>query len=246
MSAEERALLERSPLMVQVLRLVESRDATLTEITKELRKTKPSTYRALDGLMKIGLVESQRNPKDGRSPIFVVQKKDVARDLLRQVSYIRIPKHFRAMSFAVAGIENMVEYVLEDEFKAKGWEITRGRSPESLDFVLERAKPPLSVGLELKLGGEHFDQRVYETIGHILSVDNPPDLIVLAVFGTVKKKSRELTEQRLALLLGAQKSIARFLWLDRGLLGVDRAYVTEQIARPILEWTEEMRGRAQQ
>jgi DNA-binding transcriptional ArsR family regulator len=242
-SVEERALLERSPLMVQVLRLLESRDATLGDIAGELRKTKPSTYRALDGLMKIGLVESQKNPEDGRSPLFVVQKKDIARDLLRQVSYTRIPKHFRAMPFAMSGIENMVKYVLEDEFEAKGWSVTR-RESEPLDFILERARPTLRVGLELKLGGDHFDQRVYETVGQLLSIDNPPQLIVLAVFGAVKKKSKELSERRLALLLGAQKSVARFLWLDRGILGVDRAYVTEYIARPILEWTEEMSDRA--
>ena len=96
--------------------------------------------------------------------------------------------------------------------------------------------------MELKLGGEHFERRLFETIGQI-AVPDPPDLVVLAIFGAVRKKFRDIVEERLTSLLAAQKSAVRFLWLDRGPLAVDRAYVAQQIAKPILERTHQMRGR---
>jgi DNA-binding MarR family transcriptional regulator len=240
----ERDILAASPLAYQILRLLVSTDGNLTEkeIMRQLEKTKGSIGRALYNLKRMGLIEARRNPEDGRSMTFGVRKKDIVRKLVAEVTYAQSPpRPFKAIPFAMADLENVLEQGLKETMME--WKITRTPPGKAFDLILERANPPLSVGLELKLGGQHFERRLFETIGRI-AVPDPPDLVVLAVFGAVGKKFKDMTEERVTSLLGAQKSVGRFLWLDRGLLGVDRTYVTEQIARPILKWTEQMHGKA--
>jgi DNA-binding MarR family transcriptional regulator len=241
--SEERDILVASPLMYQILRLLESTEGNLAEkeIIIELKKTKGSTGRALYHLKRMGLIEAKRNPEDGRSMTFGVRKKGLVRNLLAQVASAQYPpRPFKAIPFAMADLKNVVAQGLGAAMVE--WKIARGPASKSFDLTLERTNPPLQLGLELKLGGEHFERRLFETIGQI-AVPDPPDLVVLAIFGAVRKKFRDIVEERLTSLLAAQKSAVRFLWLDRGPLAVDRAYVAQQIAKPILEWTNQMRGR---
>jgi DNA-binding transcriptional ArsR family regulator len=238
---KEYELLRKSPLMLGVLRLLESRDATLTEITHHLRKTKPSTSRVLHLLKQMGLIEARENPEDGRSTIFSVRKRNLVHTMLVEIASDHKPlKPFRALPFAMGDLEILIDGVLRSEL-TEGWTIRRTSPRQMFDFVLERQEPPLSIGLELKLGGEHFEKRVFEIIGQMLAVPNPPDLVVLAVFGAVRKKFIEIAEGRLVSLLAAQKSVARFLWLERGPYNVDRPYIVERIIKPILEWAEKIR-----
>jgi DNA-binding MarR family transcriptional regulator len=238
--SEERDILAASPLMYQILRLLESTEGNLTEkeIMRRLQKTKGSVGRALYSLKQMRLIEVKRNPEDGRSMTFGVQKKDLARNLLAEIASVQNPpRPFKAIPFAMADLGRAVEQVLGSAMV--NWKIERTSPNKVFDVILERVNPPLRVGLELKLGGQHFERRLFETIGKI-AVPAPPNLVVLAVFGAVRKESRDMAEERITSLLAAQKSVARFLWLDRGALAVDLAYITEQIAKPILEWANQM------
>jgi DNA-binding MarR family transcriptional regulator len=240
--SEDHEILASSPLAYQILRLLESTDRSLSEkeIMKQLHKTKGSVGRALYRLKRMGLVEVEKNPEDGRSTIFHVRKKNLARSLLAE-AVSTPPKPFRAIPFAMADLRQTIREELEATMP--DWKIHRASPDQAFDLILQRADPPPQVvGLELKLGGQGFERKLLETIGKI-AVPDPPRLVVLAVFGAVGEKPREVTEERITSLLAAHKSTARFLWLDRSPLAVDRAYIAEQIAKPILEWTEQTHGK---
>jgi len=238
---EKYDVVAQSPLMLQILRLLDSRHGTMTEITEELNKTKPSVSRALQSLRRLGLLETKENPDDARSTIFSIRKKDLVHEILAEVaSSQNRPRAFRAIPFAMIDLERLVEEVLRN--KLEGWKVTKTQPPRPYDFALERLNPPLTLGLELKLGGEQFERRLYQTLGEMVAVKEPAGMVVLAVFGSVNKKAMSVAEERLSSLIGAQGSIAKVLWLDRGPLSVDRAYIDEKLVSRILEWAEEVSG----
>jgi DNA-binding transcriptional ArsR family regulator len=228
-----------SPAMVQILGLLQSQGRTMSKISEELNKSRASVSRTLQSLKRIGLLEAKKNPKDGRSTIFSIRKKDLVQEILAEVvSSQNRPRAFRAIPFAMIDLQRLVEEVLRT--KLESWKVTRTRPPRPYDIILERLNPPLTVGLELKLGGEQFERRLYQTIGEIVAVKEPAGMVVLAVFGSVNKRAMSVADERLSSLMGAQGSVAKVLWLDRGPLSVDRAYVDEKVVSRVLEWAEEV------
>jgi DNA-binding MarR family transcriptional regulator len=228
-------VLTRSPLVFQVLRLLQNKGATLRDITRQLRKTKPSTSRAVRTLQEMGLVEATRSQENGRLRIFEVppSKKDVVQKSLLKLAYGQSSPG-RATPFVMADLENLVEEVLRT--KLKDWKIDRRK--KGYDFVLTHPGRT-SIALELKMGGRRFQRRLRDTIGEILEPKEPPQLIVLAVFGRVNKKAVSVIEDRLTNLLKLQGSAIKFLWLDRMPLTTDRTYVDREIAHKILQWTNQ-------
>jgi DNA-binding MarR family transcriptional regulator len=213
----------------------------MSEISEELNKSRASISRTLQSLKRIGLVETKKNPMDGRSTIYSIRRKDSVREILREVAASQSrPKLFKASPFAMTDLENMAEEVLRA--KLQGWKVTKTQPRGQFDFILKRFNPPLTFALELKLGGQQFEQRLYQTIGEMVAVKELPSMVILAVFGSVNKRAMSIAEERLSSLINAQGSTVKILWLDRGPLSVDRAYVSEKVLGRILEWAEGVPG----
>jgi DNA-binding transcriptional ArsR family regulator len=235
---EKYEVIARSPVVLQALRVLELRDATLAEICGEIKKNEPSTSRAVATLKRIGLVETRKNPQDQRSTIFSVRDKDLVRNILRDIASNQAsPKPFRAIPLAMMDLETLAEQVAA---ATPGWKATRIRPAGSFDLLLQRSEPPLRVAIEFKLGGEQFERRLYETIGQMVWASELPDLVILAVFGSVSERVMSVVEDKLASIVGALGSTARVLWLDRGPLSVDRDYMNEKVMSKIFEWAKEM------
>jgi hypothetical protein len=181
----------------------------------------------------MGLIEAKRNPENGRSMLFAVPEARRAhvRRLLVQVASAESPS--RATPFMMADLDRLVEGELRSKFVR--WKISK-HVENIFDFVLQAPDSSIDLALVLKLGGMHFERRLFEIIGLILSVPKPPKLVVLAIFGTVTNKSMSIAEERLTTLLNMQGSTLRFLWMDRGPLALDRAYVREEVVEKILAW----------
>jgi len=231
--------LAKSPLMFQLLRLLQNKEATLTEITGQLKKTKSSASRALRKLRRTGLVEATKNLQNGRSKIFRLpeEKKDPVRKLLLELASSQVLPS-RATSFLMADLEGLVEEVLK--MRLLGWKITR-TPKDRFNFALQRPRPsPIGVALKLKLGGQRFERGFYQTIGELLTIPELPQLIVVAVFGAVKGGPMSIVEDRLKSLLSGQGSAVKFLWLNRSPLAVDRDYITKEIVSKITRWANEL------
>ena len=165
-----RHLLESSPLAYRVLKSLDSKDATLIQVVEKLGKTKPSVSRVLHVLKRERLIEGKRNPQDGRSTIYGVpqNKKTLVRSLLNEVvSSQRVPKPFRAMPFAMIDLENLVIDTLKATLK--GWDVTSERETSGFDVLLQRPDHAMQVGLDLRIGGEHFERHLYHFIGQLVA-----------------------------------------------------------------------------
>jgi DNA-binding MarR family transcriptional regulator len=227
--ADVKSLLEESPLAYRVLKLLESEDATLTQILDRLGKTKSSVSRVLQVLKREKLIEGRENPKDGRSIIYRVpkNKRTPVRTLLNKVAQSEVePKLTRAIPFAMIDLENLVIETLKKNLD--GWSITAGHG-KGLDVLIQRPDPPLEIGLELRVGGEPFERHFYEFIGQIVATTELPKLVLIAVFGRVKDQVKSLTEDKLRTLLQPQGTTSQVLWLDQGPMTVDRAYLASKL-----------------
>jgi hypothetical protein len=187
----------------------------------------------LQVLKRERLIEGRRNAEDGRSTIYSVpqNKKSVVRGLLNTVTLgQRQPKATRAIPFAMLDLENLVIDALKTTLI--GWKITAGHKTGGLDVLLQRTDPPLEIGLELKIGGEHFERHLYQFIGRIVSRTELPKVVVVAVFGKVRAQVKSLTEGKLLTLLKPLGTTVKVLWFDQGPMIVDRTYVfNELVAR---------------
>lgn len=238
--ADIKNLLEDSPLAYRVLKFLDSEYATLSQIVDKLEKTKPSVGRVLQVLKRESLIEGRRNPEDGRSTIYSVpqNKKTLVRSLLSRVTLSqKEPKLTRAIPFAMIDLENLVIDTLKTTLK--GWKITAGHETGVLDVLLQRADPPQEIGLELKVGGEHFERHLYHFIGQMVATREFPKIVLVAVFGMVKAQVKSLTEDKLRTLLQSQGTTVKVLWLDQGPMTVDRPYVIRELIEKIRQIASE-------
>jgi DNA-binding MarR family transcriptional regulator len=229
-----KSLLESSPLAYRVLKLLDSEDATLIQTVTKLHKTKPSVSRVLQVLKRERLIEGKRNTEDGRSTIYSVpqNKKSVVRGLLNTLTLSqKQPKLTRAIPFVMIDLQNLVIDTLKTALKE--WRITAGHETGGPDILLQRADPPLKIGLELRMGGEHFERHLYNFIGQIVATTEFPKLLLIAVFGKVKPQVKSLTEGKLRTLLQPQGTTVKILWLDQGPMIVDRTYVINELMAKI-------------
>jgi DNA-binding transcriptional ArsR family regulator len=238
---DAKSLLEDSPLAYQVLKLLESQDATLIQIVAKLGKTEPSVSRVLQVLKRERLIEGRENPEDGRSTIYFVPQKRHVRGLLNRVTLSeKEPKPTRAIPFAMTDLENFIIDTVKTTLK--GWTITKGPETGVLDILLRRADPPLEIGLELRVGGEAFERHLYQFIGQMVATRELPKLVLIAVFGRVKDQVKALTEDRLRTLLQPQGTTVQVLWLDQGPITVNRARLISELTRKIQQIASEPSG----
>jgi len=234
-------LLESSPLAYRVLKSLNSEDATLGQLVDTMGKTKPSVSRVLHGLKRERLIEDKRNPKDGRSTIYSVppDKKTMVRNLLAEVALSqKKPKPSRAIPFAMVDLEKIVVEALQANLKE--WQTMTEHKSIGYDVLLRnKLDPPMEVGLELKVGGEQFERHLYRFMGQMVATKKLPPLLIIAVFGRVQDKVMDLAQDRLGKLLESQGTTLKVLWLDRGPLTVDQAYILKELIEKIQQIVSE-------